>query len=135
MKKVLSVALVNVVLLGCNATTKIVSEPDGARVILNEQKELGHTPLDIEAQVFMWTRHSVRLEKEGYQPADLVLQSESPVSIRYAAVCVCSLLTLWPLGLLADFEAPLYTVTLQPLSSESGPISMSADAPISFRTQ
>lgn len=135
MKNVLLIALVSSFLVGCNATTKIVSQPEGARVILNEQKELGHTPLDIEAQVFMWTRHTVRLEKDGYQSTDLVLQSESPVSIRYAAVCVCSLLTLWPLGLLADFEEPLYTVTLEPLSSESGPTSMRADAPISFRTQ
>jgi len=104
---------------GCGTTTQIITEPPGATAIMNDSKLLGTTPITVEAQIFMWTQHAVRLEKDGFESAEIVLRSVQPISTKYLALCLCSFTMLWPLGLLSDFESPLYRVVLTPTKSAS----------------
>lgn len=104
--------------LGCGTTTQIVTEPPGATATLNDTKFLGTTPITVEAQIFAWSQHTVRLDKEGYEPVNLQLQPVQPLNTKYLALCLCTFTTLWPLGLLSDFERPLYEIALVPIQAE-----------------
>lgn len=53
----------------------IVSDPPGATVYFNE-REVGETPLDYD---FIWyATHKVRLEKEGYEPLEVLETIKTP---------------------------------------------------------
>ncbi len=122
------VCLVGIVVLGsgCLSTATFYSEPPRARVTLDDRKILGETPLQVEEQVYLWTEHTITIEKEGFKPQTVRLQTEL-YNTRSALLCICSLTVLWPLAMTSDFVTSEFNLNLEPVaplpSSELSPTS------------
>ena len=87
-------------LAGCATTTKIVSEPPGAKVLDSKGTELGTTPYDHESTLWLWEKDELELRKSGYASKKIeVSRNEIDVvpTIGSAALFVC--LGFVPFGL------------------------------------
>ncbi len=120
MKFGLSVFLVGIAGLGsgCLSTATFYSEPPRARVTMDDRKILGETPLQVEEQVYLWTEHTITIEKDGYKPQTIRLQTEL-YNTRSALLCICSLTALWPLAMTSDFVTSEFNVNLEPVATLS----------------
>lgn len=103
---------------GCISTATFYSEPSRARVTLDNRKILGETPLQVQEQVFLWTAHTVTVEKAGYKPQMFRLEADT-YNYRSAMLCLCSATVLWPAALTADYVMSRFDVTLEPVETAS----------------
>lgn len=126
-----SVVIACLLLSGCFSTTRIYSDPPGADVVLDAERRLGTTPVELEEMVWLWTRHQVTVQKEGYEPQVIRIRSEG-LKFGYAAVCVCTAGLLLPM-LLASTYPQQYTVTLQPTTPRAAATAYRSAPLVDFR--
>lgn len=99
---------------GCASTTKILSEPSGATVVLDGDKVLGTTPIELREMVWIWTKHSLEFSMEGYVPRETELSGQfNGVNI---ALCLCGGGWLFPVLFAGGYPARVH-VTLEPEQS------------------
>lgn len=125
-------ATVAVVLLSssCYSTTRVYSNPSGATVVLDETKNLGTTPLEVEDQVWLWTKHSVTVQKDGYESQTIELKNEG-LNLGYLALCVCTLGLLLPIMFASEFPTQ-YVVQLSAATPQSGSEPLDEQATVTF---
>lgn len=71
--RTLAIVMAGIILfISCTSTTRIVSEPSGALVYLDEERA-GTTPYTMKDTKITGTCTSVRLEKEGYEELQTVI--------------------------------------------------------------
>lgn len=94
-------------LSGCASQTTITSVPTGADVKIDGQPS-GKTPYNYsEAQVWLWTKHQVTLEKSGYTATTGMLSGElSPTHLVVGILCCL------PVALVGQYN-PQYNFVLQ----------------------
>lgn len=117
-KKESIVALLAVITLGsgCFSKTMIYSKPSGAKVTIDNARLLGTTPIELDEQVWIWTKHQVRVEAEGFEAKTVQIRSTG-VNLGYAVICLCTLGLLLPLGLASDYPKQ-YVVELAPSGAQ-----------------
>lgn len=115
---------------GCYSTTKIYSDPPGARVVMDHQRYLGETPVELKETVWLWTRHSLTIDKKGYTSVTLPIRNEG-LNYAYLAVCVCTGGLLLPI-MFASKYPPQYTVTLEPTVPATTATPFEKEAAIAF---
>lgn len=116
---------------GCFSKTRIYSRPAGASVLIDNKRSLGQTPVEIEEQVWVWTKHAITLQAQGYQPRTVQIRSTG-VNWGYAVACACTLGILLPLGLLSSYPAQ-YVVDLVPLTPDEASPPLQESAAVTFR--
>lgn len=80
----------------CSSTTKLITEPPGARVYVNGDP-VGETPYEYSDMAVIGTSLVIRLEKPGYEPLTAVIpRSEEldPIACG-AGACLCPVVFLW----------------------------------------
>ena len=94
-------------LSGCASQTTITSIPTGADVKIDGQPS-GKTPYNYsDAQVWLWTKHQVTLEKPGYTSTMGMLSGElSPTHLIVGILCCL------PVALVGQYN-PQYNFVLQ----------------------
>lgn len=94
-------------LSGCASQTTITSIPTGADVKIDGQPS-GKTPYNYsDAQVWLWTKHQVTLDKPGYTPTTGMLAGElSPTHLIVGILCCL------PVALVGQYN-PQYNFVLQ----------------------
>lgn len=98
---------------GCLSTASVYSTPAKARVTMDERKIVGETPLQVEEQVYLWTAHTLTIEKDGYKPQVVRLEGKT-YNLRSALLCICSLTALWPLAMTTEYVTNEVNVDLVP---------------------
>lgn len=101
-----------VVFSGCVSTTRIYSKPAGAKLVIDDEKVLGRTPVEYKESVWIWTKHEIDVTLDGYEPATLTLKNRGMNSAGFAA-CACTLGVLLPFMFLSRYE-PQYVLELKP---------------------
>ena len=83
--KTISLLLASSVLLAsCASTTMIQSNPSGAKVYLNGEL-VGATPYTHRDTKIIWSKTTVKLEKEGYEPLNTFFSRDEEVDV--GAIC------------------------------------------------
>lgn len=116
---------------GCFSRTYIYSKPTGAAVTIDNSRSLGHTPIELDEQVWIWTKHNITVQADGYHPQTIQIRSTG-LNIGYAVVCVCTLGLLAPLGLLSAYPKQ-YIVELTPEAPEAAQAALLARPDVTFR--
>lgn len=108
-------------LTACTTQLPIYSRPDGATVIMDEDRELGQTPLLLEEQAWVWTKHTLTFVREGYEPRTVEVAAKvRPVNLALCFVGGCLMWPLWPLALLGEYRDEL-VVRLEPREGDVDP--------------
>ncbi len=115
---------------GCYSTTNIYSKPGNARVTLDHKRSLGRTPVELEEQVWLWTRHAITVDKEGYEAQTIQISSDG-LNFAYVAVCVCTLGVMLPIMFASSYPKQ-YIVELEPETPESDDVPVEEDPAVSF---
>ena len=130
-KNIAAIAAVAALSSGCYSTTEIYSKPARADVVIDQTKSLGKTPIHLEEQVWLWTSHSLTVQKDGYHSQTIKISSEG-MNFAYLAVCICTLGTVIPLMFVSSYPEQ-YVVELKPAAPESAAAPMSEELAINFR--
>lgn len=72
-----------VILSGCSSSTLIHSEPPGATIYIDGE-EVGETPYRYSDEDIFFTKHDVKLEKEGYQDFYSSFRRDEEINIPIA---------------------------------------------------
>lgn len=91
------VVLLAVSILGCSTLVHIKTDPEGAKVYVNEQP-VGNSPVAKEYSNFVGNQYHVRILKEGYKPIETELQREVKVGNLIAGLIIVWPLLLWCYG-------------------------------------
>ena len=104
---------VSVLFSGCTSTTMIHSNPDGAKVYLNEELA-GTTPYLHSDTRIVGSTTRVRLEKEGYESLHSSLSRNEEVD----AGAIIGGIFLWVPFLWTMKYKPVHTYELEPLTED-----------------
>ena len=93
---------------GCVSNTMITSTPTGAHVTLDKTKRIGQTPILLQEQAWVWTKHELRFSHEGYR-AEVIevgarMRPEMIFLTCFGSVTCC----YWPLALLGKTPSKLH---------------------------
>jgi hypothetical protein len=69
-----------VFLASCSSSTRIISEPPGAVVVVNGQA-VGETPYVYEDSKISFSKTLITLEKEGYKDKNIVLRKDEEIDM------------------------------------------------------
>ena len=83
--KLIVVILIAFAYLACSTTSKIVSNPSGAKIYLNGD-HIGETPVDFNSRTGLPERYHLELHKEGYQPVSLYIDAEMSMVWAFTVV-------------------------------------------------
>lgn len=76
----------------------ITSNPTGAKVILDQNKHLGRTPILLQEHPWVWTTHRLSFTHQGYRPATLKVEARARPELIgltcFGTVTCC----LWPMA-------------------------------------
>ena len=97
---------------GCFSKTHIYSRPAGASVTIDGTHPVGKTPIELDEQVWVWTKHNVTVAADGFAPQTIQIRSTG-INYGYAVVCVCTLGLLFPLAMVSEYPDQ-YVVNLIP---------------------
>ena len=82
LRRIFVLMLITVMTSACAQHTAFLSEPTGARVLV-DGKEIGVTPCRYDYQLSPGESHAVTLDKEGFEPLNFVVSTdEVDVSAR-----------------------------------------------------
>ncbi len=98
---------------------------------MDGSKHLGKTPIQLTEPVWLWTKHSLTLEKPGYQPATMLIRNDG-LHFGYAAICVCTGGLLLPLAFVSSYQ-PRYEVTLDPVATSYNGVEFRARPNVEFQ--
>jgi len=65
-KSIAFMLALSILLISCSSSTILTSEPEGAKVYINDEY-VGKTPFVYEDTKIMFTTNRLRMEKEGYE--------------------------------------------------------------------
>ena len=104
----LTASLLAPMMTGCASQTMIQSMPPGAQLSI-DGAPVGETPYSFaEPQVWLWTKHSLVLEKRGYATTPAYLEATFSVPhLLVGIIFPC----VFPLALVGRYE-PTYVYTL-----------------------
>lgn len=107
-------------LAGCGDSVLIRTTPPGAKAYVDNNM-IGLTPIDFRVPRSEITQHSLRVEKEGYEPIDDTIRSRFAVGRAFGA--------FFTVGIMYIFRSPMYLVPLPMYSlSPSPPTGQAADS-------
>ena len=69
--------------VGCASTTKIITNPEGAKVYVNDEF-YGESPVDYSDTRMSWSGNRVRLELEGYGPKIVYFRKDEKMNVLSA---------------------------------------------------
>jgi hypothetical protein len=99
---------------GCSKRTYIKTTPEGAEATLDDGRELGTTPILLEEDIWVWTRHTITFTKPGYKPTELTLNGKAQAAnIAVCAIGACILWMGWPLCVAGKYRDSTYPVTMK----------------------
>ncbi|MFU8805214.1 MAG: PEGA domain-containing protein [Bradymonadaceae bacterium] len=98
--------------MACSSTTRITSRPSQAEVVLNGEKRLGETPMEVRDMGWVWRTRQLQFNKDGYHTTFVDLESEFRGSS--VATCLCTVGLLLPVLFVGEFPAEL-SVQLDPI--------------------
>jgi hypothetical protein len=109
MKKLRAVvaALLVLSIVGCTTLVNIKTDPDGAKVYVNEEP-VGQSPVAKEYSNFVGNQYYIRIVKEGYKPLAVEMRREVK-----AGNLIVGLFLFWPLLLWCYGPDAYYTYELQ----------------------
>lgn len=106
----------------CSTSLPIFSRPEGAEVVMSHPtrtnttpRALGQTPLLLQEQAWLWTRHTLTITKRGYRPETIEIKPE-PKLVNTFGCCLMGCIG-WPLVLMSEYEGEV-VVNLEPLYKE-----------------
>lgn len=103
---ILSLALVGMTVLGgCASKTLIESRPAGATVILDGDRYVGETPVEVRDLPWIASRRQYLFLHEGYYPQ--VVELRPILNSRHLLACMCTVGMLWPLMLFSEFPSDM----------------------------
>ena len=95
---------------GCTTQTMILSKPEGAKVMMDDTRLLGQTPILLKEQAWVWTKHRLEFTLEGYQPERLEIEGSVRWGNVLATLYGCVTCLVWPLALLGQLPPEVIAV-------------------------
>jgi len=108
------VLTVMVILASCVSMTLINSDPEGAKVYVNNMP-VGETPYTYSDTKMLYSSTPIRLELEGYKPFNTVLIRNEEID---AGPVIGGFFFAWPLWLWAMKYQPVHLYELSPLNEK-----------------
>ena len=102
--------IAGILLPGCASTTMIHSSPEGAKLYVDGEMR-GNTPFAYSDQKIVGSSTHLRLVKDGYQEANVLLQRNEEFSV---GACIGGVLVLFPFLWIMSYKAD-HTYELTPL--------------------
>ena len=109
LKSILSVLVAVVMLSSCASSTLITSVPPGAKVTINGMLK-GVTPYTMTDTKIIGATSTIRLELNGYQPKDVMIQKNEQVDV---GAVIGGLFFLFPFIWTMGYE-PMHMYELTP---------------------
>ena len=101
--------------MGCATETLVTSRPNDARVIMDENKDLGPTPFVLREDVWVWTDHSLTFSKPGYETRRISVEASLiPTYLFVCAISGCISWAFWPIAFFGRYPNETVGVVLDP---------------------
>ena len=110
----LVLGLMSLFLSSCVSSTMIQSEPDGAKLYINNVY-VGETPYQMSDQKIAMTCTAIRIEKEGYRTVQTMICKDEEIDVPAAV----GGLFFTPIWLWVYKYYPMHNYVLQPLNKQN----------------
>lgn len=93
---------------GCVSNTMITSSPTGAHVTMDKTKRIGQTPILLQEQAWVWTKHELRFSHEGYRAEVIEVSARARPEMLFLSCFGVVTCCYWPLALLGKTPGKLH---------------------------